>query len=238
MIARKLTAVFVLSLGLGAYQADAQSLRVSHEAGLLDIHCENEPLSNVFNRIEQEIGVSLIIEPAVEAKMLSASFQGVPVAMAVQRILEGTGVVYAVMMDRRQWGRVDKIFIGAGGGGPARQAPPPRPVRQEPEEDPFDEMEDELDQLDEVMDELDEDGVPPPQDPTALTPPTTNLPVPSYLPPQQSFPRSTFTPGPPSASPAQAPGGGAFPLTDAFGRPIPAPGQQPDPDPDPERRQE
>lgn len=239
MAARGSLALLLLSLAVGSSPAGAQGLYVYYD-GLLDVRCENEPLSNVFERIEQEVGLSLILEPAVAATTLSATFERVPVAMAVQRLLEGKGVVYAVMMDRREWGRVDKVFVGAGGGGPARQAPPPRPALQAPEADEvFDELEDELDDFN-AMDDFDDDGLQDQADPAQLAPPAAS-PAPSYLPPQQSFPRSRFTPGPPGGDPSPnavgaQPPTGAFPLTDAFGRPIRNQGQPPPQQPDPRQR--
>ncbi len=227
-------------LGLSA-AAGAQPVQVSFENGLLTINCRNATLSSVFEKIEQVAGVELILEDAVKAKRLTAEFQAVPVAMAVQRLLDGGGVNYAVMMDPRDWGRVDKVFVGAGGGGPARSAAPPRrPPPPEPVEDDYDDFDDfddgSMDDMDELVDDPDAEfnDEMDPTDPGGFAAPPGSSPVPSYLPPQQAFPRGNFTPGlpgpsstPPSTRQEQpgqaAPPPATMPFMDALGRPIPVP---------------
>jgi hypothetical protein len=198
---------------------------VTYRAGLVTIQCSNAALSSVFERIEAETGIELTLEDEVKSKKLSARLTDVPVAMAVARLLEGVGVNYIVMMDPSDWGRVDKIFVGAGGGGPARAAGPVRgpvapeePVEEEFEEAPPESFEDgtevpgDMDAMDpgadmeappEDMGENPEDfgG----QDPSTFGPPGSS-PLPDYLPPAQQFPRSSFTPGLPRAN--QRPQGG------------------------------
>ena len=212
--------------------ASAQPVAASYEGGLVSIRCSNAPLASVFEKLEEVAGVDLILEDAVKNKRLTANLEDVPLAMAVQRLLEGNGVNYAVMMDPRDWGRVDKIFVGAGGGGPARSAPPPRrpPVRQP---DPVDDGYDERETMDgsQDFDDMSDDLVDDPNAPADFTPPGSS-PAPSYLPPQQSFPRSNFTPGlpgpkapganqePPNQTP---PPPATMPFMDALGRPIPVP---------------
>jgi hypothetical protein len=75
-----------------------------------------------------------------------------------------------------------------------------------------------------------------PADTGEFNPPGSS-PIPDFLPPAQSFPRSNFTPGLPGSSSRRAPSGAAqpqeqnpagpppatFPFTDPFGRPIPIP---------------
>ena len=154
--------------------------------------------------------------------------------MALQRLLEGNGVNYAVMMDPRDWGRVDKVYVGAGGGAPARRAaPPPRRApqpRPQPVEEDYDDYDDELDEFEDDVEEMDDEEM---GDDQNAFPPPGSSPVPSYLPPQQNFPRSSFTPGaaPQQQQPLQpsgtnAPPPATFPFLDAFGRPIPVPPNQ------------
>jgi len=237
----------------------AQPVEVTHQNGLISIQCTDAPLSSVFEKIEQETGIELTLEDEVKSKKLTANLADLPVAMAVARVLEGVGVNYIVMMDPFDWGRVDKIFVGAGGGGPARAAGPVRgPVMpEEPMDQAFDEIPPESfeeglegipgdmgDALDPGMEVPPEDMAQSPdefgagEDPDAFAPPGSS-PLPDFLPPTQSFPRSSFTPGLPSGNPRN-PGGAAaqprppnedpsnappatFPFTDPFGRPIPIP---------------
>ncbi|HSF18148.1 MAG TPA: hypothetical protein VLK65_21620 [Vicinamibacteria bacterium] len=219
----------------------AQAVSVTYETGLLTIQCQNAPLSEVFETIEREAGIELTLEDPVKSKRLTADLNSLPVAMAVQRLLEGAGVNYIVMMDPFDWGTVDKIFIGTGGGGPARSAAPPPRAEPEPVEEPaYDETEavDPGDQLDPALedpgfvdDSQNTDEFVDPNDPGAFPTP----PPPNYLPPTQNFPRSRYTPGLPNNQPYQVPqqpqpdpnaAAGAFPYLDPFGRPIPAPPNQ------------
>jgi hypothetical protein len=248
MVTRSLALLAAL-LGLSAV-ADAQGVQASFDNGLLTINCRDATLSSVFEKIEEVAGVELLLEDAVKTKRLTADFQSVPVAMAVQRLLDGGGVNYAVMMDPRDWGRVDKIFVGAGGGGPARSAAPQRPLPPDPVDDEYDNLDDyddgsmdNMDDFDDMNDELVDDpdaelddgmdGMNP-MDPDGFAAPPGSSPIPSYLPPQQSFPRSNFTPGlpgparpAPSVNPQQpeevAPPPATMPFMDALGRPIPVP---------------
>ena len=221
-------------------QAFGQAVSASYEGGLLSISCRNAPLASVFEKLEELAGLELILEDAVKNKRLTANLEGVPLAMAVQRLLEGNGVNYAVMMDPRDWGRVDKVFVGAGGGGPARSAPPPRrrPVPAEPVDDGYDDFDEDMMDEDDDFDAMSDDLVDDPNNengPADFAPPGSS-PVPSYLPPQQSFPRSRFTPGlPGSVAPGANPGTNQappnqtapppamMPFMDALGRPIPVP---------------
>ena len=225
----------VVALIAAVVPARAQEAEVRFASGLVSVHCDGAPLSSVFEQLEELAGVELILEEAVESTPLTASLDDVPVAMAVQRLLEGSGVVFAVMMDPRDWGRVDKVFVGAPGGGPARQARAPRPpARPEPadeEEDDYDDYDDEEEVFDDMIDEADPEdmeSLDEVADPDLDAPPV-DVPTPSYLPPQQQFPRSRFTPGPPN----QQQGAQPFPFLDPFGQ-----NAQPQEDPNQQQQQQ
>jgi hypothetical protein len=218
----------------------AQPVTASYQNGLVSLSCQDAPLASVFAKLEEVAGVELILEDAVKNKRLTAELRDVPVAMAVQRLLEGGGVNYAVMMDPRDWGRVDKVFVGAGGGGSARPAPPPQrpPLEPDPVDEDYDDFND-MDMIEENFDDMGDDLVDDPNAeledaPPEFAPPGSS-PVPSYLPPQQSFPRSRFapsgptypTPGTNQPQPQQTnptpPPPATMPFMDALGRPIPVP---------------
>ena len=238
----------VLTLPLMAF---AQPVTVTTQGGLVSISCTNAALSDVFAQVEQQLGVELILEDSVKGKRLSAELVDVPLQMAVNRLLEGAGVNYIVLMDPQNWGRVSKIFVGGGGGGSNRPAPPrrgPAPPPPEPMEDDYDDFNDP------AMDDFGDDpGIDDPMDEFAnddgMNNPPGSGPVPSYMPPAPTFPRSNFTPGLPGnqqnpgvgAQPNQAtpsaPPPATFPFTDPFGRPVPIPPgmnqQQPNPPEEP-----
>ena len=234
MIQRRFPLLFAAFFVLAPLNLGAQPVAVTFDAGLVSISCQNAPLSAVFDMLEEVTGIELILEDAVKSTKLSADLTDVPLAMAVQRLLEGNGVNYAVMMDPRDWGRVDKVYVGAGGGAPARRAaPPPRRApqpRPQPVEEDYDDYDDELDEFQDDLEEMDDEEM---GDDQNAFPPPGSSPVPSYLPPQQNFPRSSFTPGaaPPQQQPLQpsgtnAPPPATFPFLDALGRPIPVPPNQ------------
>jgi hypothetical protein len=185
---------------------------------------------------------------------LTAELEAQPVHLALERLLEGAGVNYAMSFDPQDWTRVTRIFIGKGGESPSASSAPQasssrRTVRRPParrtapaddfEEDP-DMMEDEFTDED-LPDEMDaEEGFEPPPEFEEQAPPSFGTQAPSY-------PRSPFTPGiesnPFNSPPPQQGQGGAqpqeeegpsdnppayYPFLDPFGRPIPVPpGTQP-----------
>lgn len=271
---RALSPLVSLSLLAAASAALAQPVTVTHREGLLSINCTAAPLADVFAAIEREAGVELTLEDEVKSKQLTADLVDVPVSMAVQQLLEGAGVNFVVMMDPTDWARVGRIYVGAGGGGPARSSQPlPRGPVYEPE--PVEPMEEEfyddqealeaLEALEQMSDELmeDPDAMNMEMDPDQLGPdefgdefgteafpanPPGSSPVPSYLPPAPSFPRSRFTPGlPGNSQPQQAPvqqqpgtepPPATYPFTDPFGRPIPVPPDVNDPDAEQQQQQQ
>jgi hypothetical protein len=201
---------------LVSHPSPAQPVEVTYLNGLVTIQCDDAALSSVFERIEAATGIELTLEDEVKAKKLSANLVGLPVSMAVSRLLEGAGVNYIVMMDPSDWERVDKIFVGGGGGGSSRAAAGPvrgPTMAEEPEEvyeePPPDSFEEEMDAMDpgdmgdavdpglegapEDMENPDEFGAG--QDPSQFEAPPGSSPVQEFLPPAQQFPRSSFTPG-------------------------------------------
>ena len=244
----RLAAATVASLAT-ASSLFAQPVTVTHDGGLLNVSCTNATLSDIFETIGREAGVELTLEDEVKTKRLTADLTDVPVAMAVQQLLEGAGVNYVIMMNPADWGRVGRIYVGAGGGGPARSAAPAarRPAFEPPEpadEEIYDDQEalDALQALEDMGDDLtgeDPDAMNPDEqgdlgDPNAFpTNPPGSSPIPNYLPPTPSFPRSRFTPGLPGGDtqyqpqqpqqPQQQTPPATYPFTDPFGRPIPVP---------------
>jgi hypothetical protein len=126
------------------------------------------------------------------------------------------------------------------------------------EQEVFDEATEALDAMDAGIDASNMAGVDPnlenpgletpPEDPGEFggdfANPPGSSPIPDYLPPAQSFPRSNFTPGLPNSNNRRTQGGmaqpqeqdpanpppAAYPFTDPFGRPIPVPpGMTPQP---------
>lgn len=234
-------------LALAAGTAQAQSLSVAYRGNLLTIRCDNASLGQVFEEIGSKTGLELFLEDAVKSIRLTADIDSEPLNYAVERLLAGAGVNYAMMYNREDWQQVEKLFIGEGGSALASSQPAAtgRATRRvQPLEDAYDPTEEyedgypEEDYLEEDyfedesgFEETDEFG-----DETVEEDPGGQ----GFVPEPPSFPRSRFTPGletspfgtnqqsgqdsgstsrprRPTRPPAY------YPFTDQFGRPIPVP---------------
>jgi hypothetical protein len=105
--------------------------------GLLTIHCADAPLLGLLEQVKAATGMTLIVEGPAASTRLTAQVDGLPVSQAIPRLLEGTGIDYALVADPRDLRRVATLYVGAGkgaapagaGSGPAA---PPRPAMPEP----------------------------------------------------------------------------------------------------------
>jgi hypothetical protein len=249
----KLSFVAVALLATTVGVAEAQSLTVSYQDNLITVRCNNAALGEVFEEISQATGLELFLEDGVKAKRLTADIRGEPLYHAMERLLAGVGVNYAMMLDQDDWQRVAKIFIGEGGEPVASSQPaspvttrrlPPRrgaPAADEAFADPYDET------LDEPEEDFTDNGAPPGEtdeaedtdaDDGTVEPDQPEDAGQSILPPPPSWSRSTVTPGlspssgsstpqsqqPKTTSPSRPARPPAYyPFTDQFGRPIPVP---------------
>lgn len=204
------TAVLALATGLvlaaTVVEVQAANATVTYKDGLVTIHCKDTPLSQVFDQLKAASGLQVILDGAVRSVRLTAEIDSQPLNFALERLLEGTGVNYAMFLDRGNWQRVAKIYIGSAGGSVARggsstPASTPTPPRRGPVARPAD--------VDEGVDEDEPDGGEPESptpadtsgeadesaDENAEPPGASPAPAPNYLPPPPAFPRSSFTPG-------------------------------------------
>ena len=78
--------------------------------GLVTADIQSQPLTQVLDRLKAQTDVHLLIDDGVEGKTVSANFQDLPVASALKKILEGTGINYAVLAGEN--GELESIFIG------------------------------------------------------------------------------------------------------------------------------
>ena len=180
---------------------------VSFENGRLSVTCDQAPLAEVLEEIEKTAGIELILEDEVKSKPLTANIVSEPVNFALQRLLSGARVNYALFFDPRDWQRVAKIFVGAGGEVVASAPNPvtgPRTRRVPPNvNQPEDVYPTEDENFDASMEEPvpDEMGVAEPAqgtegDETFDAPAEEATPAqPNYVPKPPAFPRSRFTPG-------------------------------------------
>jgi hypothetical protein len=139
----KLASALVVFLAIATGSAQAQSLSISYRGNLLTIRCENAALGQVFEQIQSATGMELFLEDPVKSRRITADIDSQPLNLAVERLLAGVGVNYAMMYDPEDWQQVAKLFIGEGGGPlassqPAAAGSARRPVRAEPIEDNYD----------------------------------------------------------------------------------------------------
>ncbi len=87
---------------------------------------QSQPLTQVMEDLSELASFRLVLDDAVSGKTVSASFQNLTVALAVKKILEGTGINYVVMAGSS--GQPESIFLG----GSARPGAPPRKLDNRP----------------------------------------------------------------------------------------------------------
>jgi hypothetical protein len=108
--------ILVLLLFASALYAD-----VKVEWDRISVDLKSVPLSQVLENLKKQTHIKLIVDDGVAGKPISANFQNLPVAMGLKKILEGTGINYAVLAGAD--GEPQSIFIG---GSTALGAPPKR----------------------------------------------------------------------------------------------------------------
>jgi hypothetical protein len=106
---------------------------IGYQDGLLTVRCTDAPLGGVLDQIKAATGMTLILEGVAAGTRLTADVQAQPASLALQRLLEGTGVDYALVMERADPRRVATLYVGdrkATAAAPAtampRAIPPPR----------------------------------------------------------------------------------------------------------------
>jgi hypothetical protein len=196
---------------LATAEVASATTAVTYKDGLVTIRCKDMPLGQVFDQLKAASGLQVILDGAVRSVRLTAEIDSQPLNFALERLLEGTGVNYAMFLDRGDWQRVAKIYIGsagagsaaARGGSPASVSTPMTPRRSTVTRPAADEMEENFEEpeepdLSEPEPATSEESIVEPQDEgdvDAAPPGSSPNPAPNYLPPPPSFPRSSFTPG-------------------------------------------
>jgi len=221
----------IVALTLMAPMARAEVVvRVTQER--VDVTATAAPLADVLDQLARQTGMEIVYDGKPPRQKVTLALQGRSAAEAVQGILEGQGLNYALVADPTGTRVQTLLLAGAAGTGTSigSGAPrPPAPIRRRPVLPPgaspemmdrgFDEMEDE-DLYDDpgLMDEALLEDEPPLEDEDPLAPATAApppgsgaLPFPGGQP--RVYPASPFTPQPFSPSPAGAAPGAGQPET-------------------------
>ncbi len=79
--------------------------------GRITADLKSEPLTQVLDQMKTQTKMKLFVDDGVSGKTVSAKFQDLTIAMALKKILEGTGINYAVMSGGE--GEPQSVFIGS-----------------------------------------------------------------------------------------------------------------------------
>jgi len=82
---------------------------VQIQNGNMSADLNSEQLSNVLEAVQQQTGIKVSVDPAVGSQPISASFQNLPFAAGIKKLLEGTGINYVVIGDEQG---AMSLFVG------------------------------------------------------------------------------------------------------------------------------
>jgi hypothetical protein len=94
--------------------------------GRVSADLQSQPLTQVLERLKAQTNMKMVVDEGITGKTVSAKFQNLPVGLALKKILEGTGINYAVLGGAD--GQPQSVFIG----GSTRPGAPPRRLDSRP----------------------------------------------------------------------------------------------------------
>jgi hypothetical protein len=103
---------------------------VSVSDGKMTADMNSEPLGQVIQKIQSQTGIRFSIDDQVAGQAITASFQDLPIAFGIKKMLEGTGINYAVVGEAN--GLPEAVFIGASEKPGAASKSPTRPAPYAP----------------------------------------------------------------------------------------------------------
>ena len=88
-------------------------LDVTYAGGLLTVRCADAGLADLLEQIGSATGMALVLDEAVKGAVVTADIEAQPVQVALERLLEGRGISYAMSLspDGRN---VAQMFVGSG----------------------------------------------------------------------------------------------------------------------------
>jgi hypothetical protein len=94
--------------------------------GRMSAEIKSQPLTQVLERLKAQTNMRLVMDDGIAGKNISASFQDLPIALGLKKLLEGTGINYVVLANTD--GKPESIFIG----GSTKPGAPPRQLDNRP----------------------------------------------------------------------------------------------------------
>jgi hypothetical protein len=109
---------FVLLAVLGLLAAPpaaraGEPVDVTYASGRLTIHCAGTPLADVLEQVGSAVGLALVVDDSVKRAPLTADIEAQPVQLALELLLEGRGVTYAMSLSP-DGQNVVQMYVGAG----------------------------------------------------------------------------------------------------------------------------
>jgi hypothetical protein len=218
----------------------AEPVDITYAGGLLTIRCAEAQLAEVLEQVGSATGMALVIDDAVKDMPLTADIEAQPVHVALERLLEGQGVSYAMSLSP-DGQKVAQMYVGTESGGkssastgPGRARPPVLGVpgrRAEPVAPPAAPIAVGItDDDDEVDAELGDDASPFAGLASEAMPGLPSSPVsPAGASAVAARARTAGTPVVPVTSGGTGGAPAYYPVLDPFGRPIPIPQASPAP---------
>jgi hypothetical protein len=122
----------------GAAAGDA--LDITYAGGLLTVRCADAGLADVLEQIRSATGMTLVLDDAVKSAVVTVDIEAQPVQAALERLLEGRGVSYAMSLSP-DGKKVAQMFVGSGtearsasaAGNPSRPGAPAPAAHRAPE---------------------------------------------------------------------------------------------------------
>jgi len=114
----------------GSAAVAGEGVDVTYAGGLLTVRCADAELAEVLEQIGTATGMSLVLDEAVKSTSLTADIEAQPVQLALERLLEGRGVTYAMSLSA-DGQKVAQMYVGtdaearnaASAGAPRLRAP-------------------------------------------------------------------------------------------------------------------
>ena len=97
--------------------SSANDLTVDYTDGLLSIRCEAVPLETVFERIAERTGMEMLLDDAIATQPLTADVDAMPPKDAIETLLDGAHLNYALVLEPGNRSRVLRMYVGGAAGG-------------------------------------------------------------------------------------------------------------------------
>lgn len=94
---------------LGMVSVAAADVTVSN--GMMSAEINSQSLQTVIQAVSSQTQVTFSVDDSVRTSPVTASFQNLPIALGIKKMLEGTGINYVVMGGAS--GQPESIYIGS-----------------------------------------------------------------------------------------------------------------------------